>query len=123
MKKHCANIFSDTHMTVTKLINEGCSGYCGLYDEDKVSRWEKVRHAAYGVYYQDDPATPPLTQVVYYPAHNDNTTSQDIQPGDVLLYLGEVRGMRGHGAFATRDGRTVWGYHTFNFRIIPGDEI
>jgi hypothetical protein len=40
---------------------------------------------------------------------------------EVLLYLGEVKQMRGHCVVATKDGRVVWGYHTENFVMLPSD--
>jgi hypothetical protein len=44
-------------------------------------------------------------------------------PGDPVLFLGEIPGMKGHGIFAGADGLVKWGYHTFNFHVIPKDEL
>jgi hypothetical protein len=43
--------------------------------------------------------------------------------GDPVLFLGEIPGMKGHGIFAGSDGLVKWGYHTFNFHVIPEEDL
>ena len=43
--------------------------------------------------------------------------------GDTVLFLGEIPGMKGHGIFSGIDGVVRWGYHTFDFRVIPEEEL
>ena len=43
--------------------------------------------------------------------------------GDPVLFLGEIPGMKGHGIFSGMDGVVRWGYHTFDFRVIPEEEL
>lgn len=42
---------------------------------------------------------------------------------EVLLFLGEIAGMRGHGIFVDQHGKVHWGYHLTNFYIIPEEGI
>lgn len=43
--------------------------------------------------------------------------------GEAVFFLGEIPGMRGHGAFVGIDGLVKYGYHTFNFAVIPEEEL
>ena len=43
--------------------------------------------------------------------------------GDPVLFLGEIPGMKGHGIFSGMDGVVRWGSHTFDFRVIPEEEL
>ena len=45
------------------------------------------------------------------------------EPGEVLLFLGEVRQMPGHCIVVNKKGQTWWGYHTVNFLALEDDEI
>jgi len=40
-----------------------------------------------------------------------------------LVFLGEIVNMPEHGIFIGKSGRCYWGYHIFNFRELPDDEI
>ena len=40
-----------------------------------------------------------------------------------MVFLGEIPGMNGHGIFAGDDGLVRFAYHTFNFHVIPEDEL
>ena len=65
---------------------------------------------------------PANAMVVYYPRPLDRYKIylfRDLRPGDIVMYLGEVRGMRFHGVFVTNKGKVIWGQHTWNFRLIP----
>ena len=44
-------------------------------------------------------------------------------PGDLVLYLGEIRNMPGHGVYVTRVGEVKWGYHTDLFREPTEEEL
>jgi len=79
-----------------------------MYSKDQYVNWREV-----------DEHTHALTQCVIatpwpkqHPFHE----------GDVVLYLGEVKNMAGHIAFVGQDGKTYWGYHFDNLRVIPEDE-
>lgn len=45
----------------------------------------------------------------------DPTGSKRWKKDDVLLYLGDVYGMEGHGIFVTQQGLTFFGIHNDNF--------
>lgn len=115
--------------------------YKSPYEEEVVSGWrdiqeiEREQHA-----HPKDPfnhpvpgsrpqpthftvKVPPNTLVVYYPNSNDHTIFSPFRPGEIVLYLGEVQHMRGHGAFVDRNGKVQYGYHTWNFRVIPPEEV
>lgn len=66
---------------------------------------------------------PPNTQVVYYPNGDDHSIFSPFRPGEVVLYLGEVAGMKGHGVFVDHDGKVRYGYHNWNFKVIPESYI
>lgn len=44
-------------------------------------------------------------------------------PGEAVLFLGEIPGMRGHGSFVGDDGLVRFAYHTHSFRVIPESEL
>ena len=116
--------------------------YKGPYGEEVVASWrdineiEKEQHP-----YPKDPfvmeapgigkphpthftvKVPPNTLVVYYPNPDDHTVFSKFRPGEIVLYLGEVQHMRGHGAFVDREGRIQYALHTWNFRVIPQEEV
>lgn len=117
--------------------------YRGVYEKELVSTWESISDYEKKPYpIKRDPfvistseselpthATvrlQPLTQVVYFPnekVYRGYTPGDPFVPGDIVLFLGEVSGMRGHGAFATTRGEVVWGYHTHDFRVIPEEYV
>lgn len=45
------------------------------------------------------------------------------QTGEIVLYLGEVYGMKNHGIFVGKDGLVKFGYHLDSFRIIPEEDL
>ncbi len=42
--------------------------------------------------------------------------------GEPVLYLGEIRNMKGHGIFVKRNGEIHWGWHIERFRYPKEDE-
>ncbi len=42
---------------------------------------------------------------------------------EVVLFLGEIENMKGHGIFVKRNGKLFWGYHIDNFRTSGYEEI
>ena len=52
------------------------------------------------------------------PKHSrDAYKGGQLKRGEEYLYLGEISNMPGHGIFATREGRVLWGYHIENFWV------
>jgi hypothetical protein len=43
--------------------------------------------------------------------------------GESVLFLGEIKNMRGHCTVVNRDGKVFWGYHTDDFRNPTEDEL
>jgi hypothetical protein len=60
--------------------------------------------------------------VVFTPPPQDERL-YPLRPGNPILFLGEIPGMRGHGIFVGNDGLVRFGYHTHDFRVIPEDEL
>jgi hypothetical protein len=48
---------------------------------------------------------------------------QPFRLGDHVLFVGEIKNMRGHCVVATKDGRILWGYHTDDFRAARKHEL
>ena len=48
---------------------------------------------------------------------------QPLERGHPILFLGEIPGMSFHGVFVGSDGRVRFGYHTFDFKVIPEEEL
>ena len=46
-----------------------------------------------------------------------------IKKDDVVLYTGEISNMRGHIAFADKNGKVWFGWHPDNFRRMKEEEI
>lgn len=117
--------------------------YKGPYEEEIVASWqdiyeiEKVQHPHKADPFSrevPDPSgklkpthftvkVPPNTQVVYYPSGDDHSIFSPFRPGEIVLYLGEVAGMKGHGVFVDHDGKVRYGYHNWNFKVIPESYI
>lgn len=117
--------------------------YKGTYPEEKVSTWADIGEIQREQHpYPADPFSlevprpdgklkpthftvkvPPNTLVVYYPNPDDHSIFSPFRPGETVLYLGEIVHMRGHGAFVDREGRVRYGYHLWNFRVIPEEEV
>lgn len=43
--------------------------------------------------------------------------------GELVLFLGEIENMPGHGVFHTNKAGLKWGYHIDNFREPTQDEL
>lgn len=111
-----------------------------VYERDLVSTWksiveveEELHPLPRDPFHVPSPGAPnyrcvkvpPYTQCVYLPgdSYPGYLTGYPFHPGDIVLYLGGVVHMGSHGVFSTRDGRVVWGYHTWDFRVIPEDYV
>lgn len=117
--------------------------YKGTYPEEKVSTWKDIGEIQKEQHpYPADPFSlevprpdgklrpthftvkvPPNTLVVYYPNPDDHSIFSHFRPGETVLYLGELQGMRDHGVFVDREGRIRDGYHLWSFRVIPHEEL
>lgn len=117
--------------------------YKSPYEEEKVASWpdlsefQKIQHAyAKDAFCHEVPRedgqlrpthytvkVPPNSLVVYYPNPDDHTIFSHFRPGEMVLYLGELQGMSNHGVFVDREGRVRDGYHLWNFRLVPHDEL
>lgn len=60
--------------------------------------------------------------VVFTPPPQDERL-YPLRPGNPILFLGEIPGMKGHGIFVGNDGLVRFGYHTHDFRVIPEEEL
>lgn len=45
------------------------------------------------------------------------------EPGEQVLFMGEIENMPGHGVFHTTKAGLKWGYHIDNFREPTDDEL
>lgn len=88
--------------------------YKGPYDEEKVCSWPDIKISG---------KVTPNTLVVYYPNPDEHTIFSPFRPGEIVLYLGEIVHMKSHGVFVDRNGKVQYGYHTWSFRVIPGEEV
>lgn len=43
-------------------------------------------------------------------------------PGVHYLLMGEIRNMRGHCIIVDKQGKTWWGYHLENFKLVEDDD-
>ena len=115
--------------------------YRGTYGREIVTGWKSIREIEGELHpIKRDPfsiptpgspthyrvSVPPNTQVVYLPdpkVYPGYLSGDPFYPGDVVLYLGGVVHMDSHGVFADRNGFIRWGYHTWDFRVIPEDFV
>ena len=91
-----------------------------LYPQDKIDSWIPLD------VHLDNPVNFPVGitsgfLVVFSPKHR--MVSDPLPVGYPILFLGEIPGMSFHGIFVGNDGLVRFGYHTYDFRVIPEEEL
>lgn len=68
-------------------------------------------------------AQTPLRTIIVFLVDKVDEPDYPFKNGDRLLFMGEIENMRGHCIIVDQHGKTFWGYHTDNFRIIPKEDM
>jgi len=98
-----------------------------FYDKEKIKIWRNLEvhleKLSKGYAIGNKNSFPEKNFLVAFLAPEGYEKSYKFKTGETVLFLGEIYGMKGHGIFATHDGKIQWGFHTDNFYIIPKDEL